>query len=169
MSIRVTWNASDSSATAETKHGSFYICYGPTCDYDSCWDVCEKDKTDEEIEDEIEDMELEVFDELKEAALSEVRKRWNYNGSNWTPPVERPDVEPDDERIEGGFAMVRTAFHGGGLIGWFPDEETADAWVDYKLQGSDCKCGCYCVVSDEDFDKLPTNANDLRDPYAPCA
>ena len=103
---------------------------------------------------------------VREAACDEIRDWWDYNGSEWSEPVDEPDADledqPDDDHQ---WAVVGTAFHGKGVKGYAVSEESAEEWVAFLTSGTDCVCGCYGVVAVSDIESLPTNDGQQRDPY----
>lgn len=104
---------------------------------------------------------------VKDYAHEEITDWWDYDGSNWSEPVDEPDEEladePDDDHT---FAVVKTAFHGGGIKGYAVSEESAEAWVEKLNAGSDCKCGCFGVCAVSDLKDLPSNDGNQHDPYS---
>jgi hypothetical protein len=149
--IEVYYDDEDHSATASRQiNGEYYSCQ---CVGLAPWGGAIFDQENPFDED---DVEWAAWEELSQAALDEVRSRWNYNGSEWSEPVNDPEVEivdePDDDHQ---IAIVRTAFHGGGVIGYVDSEESADEWIQFKLQGTGCTCGCYCVVEASEVESLP--------------
>jgi hypothetical protein len=104
---------------------------------------------------------------LRESSESEIREWWDYNGSQWSEPVDEPEDdlqdEPDERHL---YAVVRTAFHGGGIKGYAVSEESAGDWVEYLTRGTDCVCGCFGVVAVEGLDDLPENDGQYHDPYS---
>ncbi len=60
-----------------------------------------------------------------------------------TAEPEEPEV--DDEAPD-AYALVRTAFHNGGVISYHKDLEHA-AWAQWQQQdGTECCCGCAVIV-----------------------
>ena len=81
---------------------------------------------------------------VKDAAHDEVKEWWDYNGSNWSEPVEKPDDELVDEPdADHQWVVSRTEFHGGAIVGYAESEEVAQSWIEFKTAGTDCVCGCY--------------------------
>jgi len=109
----------------------------------SCGEAfCEPSNPFDHDEDDNED--YDAFEELRKAAIAEVKKHWNYNGSNWSEPVDEPDVELVDEQDdEHTVEITMTEFHGGKLVGYAASTEDAEAWIKHANQGTDCVCGCY--------------------------
>jgi len=56
-------------------------------------------------------------------------------------------------------AVVRTAFHGGGVVSRHRSEEAALRSVRRYWGTCGCACGCVCVVPIEDLDQLPSVAD----------
>lgn len=166
--ITVEYNTNHSATATGTIAGGEYSCTCnglATCGEPACepsnpfdrWLLSDGSTTDREM-DAISDDDSEQnqdwleFEELRTAAIEKVKKEWNYNGSQWSEPVDDPDVDmvddPDDEHKT---AIKWTEFHGGGVVGYVADEQEADRWIAWKNQGTDCVCGCYEVVeADED-------------------
>ena len=66
--------------------------------------------------------------------------------------------------MEKNFWLVKTAFHGGGLISKHSTIELAEK-AQSKWNMGECKCGCSGIVSPDEFDNLDLAMN-LSDPYA---
>jgi hypothetical protein len=108
-----------------------------------------------------------VEKDLREAANSALREWWDYNGSQWTEPVDEPDDELVDEPdSEHQFSIVRTAFHGGGVIGYAISEESAKQHIASLLAGCDCTCGCYGVCPVGELEGLPVGDGKQHSPYS---
>ena len=80
------------------------------------------------------------------------------------------------------YVVVRTAFHGGGVISRHRTREAAErAAARYRRLGATrhytpsgklerveyCGCGCAVVMTAEEFARLPC-ALDVHDPYTPA-
>lgn len=158
--ITVEYNENgDHAATAyRTIDGTDYHC--TCCGLAACGEAFFEpgNPFDEYDDDDNETEEWLAYEELRQAALARVRSEWNYDGSNWSEPVDEPEEGQLVEEPEGpdAYAVVHTAFHGGGLVGYAKDEAHAEAWIRWKLQGNSCTCGCYCAVPAAEFDDLPT-------------
>lgn len=109
---------------------------------------CGEASFDDNLDDDLSDEEQE---ELRSAAADVVMEHWNYDGSNWSEPVDEPESEltkePDEDHKIG---IARTEFHGGGVVGYAESEEDAEEWIKFLVQRTDCVCGCYdiCVKND---------------------
>jgi len=64
------------------------------------------------------------------------------------------------------YILVRTQFHGGGLISTHRSQEAAER-ARRKYRMSDCVCGCAVIVSREEYDNLRSSI-DIQSPYAPA-
>lgn len=148
--INVTYNGEnnhEASASREIDGTDYSV----TCNgLSSCGEpFCEPSNPFEQYVDDEASEEWQAFEELRQAAIKEVKKNWNYNGSNWSEPVDEPDVELVDEPDENHVVKIsRTEFHGGRVIGYATSVEDAEAWIEHANQGTDCVCGCY-EISDE--------------------
>ncbi len=64
----------------------------------------------------------------------------------------------------GPYLVVRTAFHGGGLVSKHRTVARAAEAVAH-CESQDCTCGCARIVPAAEWDMLPY-ASESRDPYA---
>jgi hypothetical protein len=62
------------------------------------------------------------------------------------------------------WAVVRTAFHGGGIVSRHTTEVLAERAAQ-RYAMADCECGCAGVLPLEEVDALPSHI-DIQDPYA---
>jgi len=88
-----------------------------------------------------------------------------YNSSKWYDIRTSLEQLAEDYGLNatGPWALVRTAFHGGGLIS---THKTATRAVEKARQNrSDCTCGCVVVVLASKLNDLPT-ADATQNPYA---
>lgn len=60
--------------------------------------------------------------------------------------------------------VVRTAFHGGGIVSRHRYERTANAAA-LRYASKHCECGCAGVVAAADYDSLPVHS-EVSSPYA---
>ena len=153
MKITVTYNE-DGNHEATAMSGE-YVC---TClGLSDCGEASFTDNFDGGIT--IDDQE-----EMRDAAYRKVKQEWDYDGSNWSEPVDEPDDElvddPDDDHQ---IAVVKTAFHGGGVRGYATSKESAEEWIRFLTSGSDCKCGCFGTCEAREVGTLP-EAWEARDP-----
>lgn len=65
------------------------------------------------------------------------------------------------------FYVVRTAFHGGGIVSRHTTRELAEAAA-RRYASKDCSCGCCGVVAAADYASLP-NISSSPSPYALAA
>ena len=64
------------------------------------------------------------------------------------------------------WSLVRTAYHGGGLISQHRSAYNAvRAQWRLQMRSTDCVCGCYVVVETKDLGDLPHHAG-TGSPYA---
>jgi len=66
------------------------------------------------------------------------------------------------------YYVVRTAFHGGGIVSRHLSRERAEAAA-RRYRAKDCICGCAGVFSDEEYEQLETldeNQRHSHNPYA---
>jgi hypothetical protein len=158
MKIEITYNESgnhEASASATIDGVDYYcVCNGLS----SCGEAFFSDNFSSALGD-------KEQEELRDAAYQRVKQEWDYDGSNWSEPVDEPDdkisEKADDEHQ---VAIVRTAFHGGGVRGYAVSEESANEWITHWNAGGDCKCGCYGVCPVSDIEDLP-EAYETSDPY----
>ena len=154
MNIETTYNDNGSHESTATSGGYWCTCLGLS----QCGEAFFEDNFDQLITD-------DDKEDMRDAAYREVKRKWDYDGSNWSEPVDEPDDalvgDPDDDHQ---VAIVKTAFHGGGIRGYATSQECADAWIEYFNAGGGCKCGCFgtCVASE--VENLPC-ASDTHDPY----
>jgi hypothetical protein len=62
------------------------------------------------------------------------------------------------------YVLVRTKFHGGGLISSHRSLEAAER-AQRQYRKTDCTCGCARIVSREEYDALPSSI-DVQSPYS---
>lgn len=87
-----------------------------------------------------------------------------FNSKKWSDVEDSLRILIDEHgNIECRWAVVRTAFHGGGVVS---RHKTATAAILKARSGrSDCSCGCFAVVPESEIENLPV-AEDSRSPYA---
>ncbi len=156
MNIQVTYNEQGGHEAMATSGDYFCTC----CGLSGCGEAHFEDNFDSKISE-------DDREELRDAAYQKVKAEWDYDGSNWSEPVDEPDDElvdePDEEHP---FAVVKTSFHGGGIKGYAVSEESAESWIARLNAGSDCKCGCYGVCPVSELNDLPSNDGNQHDPYS---
>lgn len=88
---------------------------------------------------------------VRDFAHLAITKMWNYDGSNWSEPVDEPETELVDEADENHqWEVSRTEFHGGETVGFAESEEMANKWISFKIQNTNCVCGCYKISTVEE-------------------
>lgn len=91
-------------------------------------------------------------------------KAQSFNSRKWSDVVDcLQDLLEQHGDVNGNWAVVRTAFHGGGLIS---THKTATAAIlKARSMRSECACGCSVIERADAVDSLPYAA-DCRSPYA---
>jgi hypothetical protein len=70
--------------------------------------------------------------------------------------VIEPEQPLEDASAPDAFALVRTSFHGGGIVSHHKTEKGAQ-WALWRAFGdSECSCGCAVAVPVADLGSLPT-------------
>jgi len=64
------------------------------------------------------------------------------------------------------YVLVRTQFHGGGVVSSHRSLAAAEI-AQRKYRSSDCTCGCACVVERDVYRNLASSI-DVSSPYRPC-
>lgn len=67
-----------------------------------------------------------------------------------------------------GYYVVKTAFHGGGIVSWHRTEKGAEKAA-HAWKISSCTCGCAGVVSVKEYEGLESqdrNQSWSKNPYA---
>jgi len=62
------------------------------------------------------------------------------------------------------FVLVRTAYHGGGVVSRHKSKAGAERARARRLLGCDCRCGCYHVILASAYAGLPC-AEQAGSPY----
>lgn len=64
------------------------------------------------------------------------------------------------------FYLMRTAFHGGGVVSRHLSQLTAERKRAKVLSRTECTCGCVVVVPAQEYASLPLVGSDASTPYA---
>ena len=72
----------------------------------------------------------------------------------------------EGSKMEGPYLVVRSAFHGGGMISKHRSLRRAAEAV-ARYESPNCACGCVVIVSATSYESLP-HASNSRSPYAPA-
>ena len=90
-------------------------------------------------------------------------KSKEFNSRKWSEVSD--DLQAllyEHGNIECRWAVVRTAFHGGGVVS--KHKSATAALLKARSGKSDCTCGCFTVIPASKIDSLPY-ASECRSPY----
>jgi len=100
------------------------------------------------------------------ADIREAHER-TYNSAKWSDIYDtlRDLADEHGPSTTGPWLLVRTAFHGGGIVSRHGRAMRAAEAA--RSHASDCACGCVAIVREADYTELPSHT-EARSPYSPA-